>query len=64
MKNRIKEIRENKGITQTELSHLTGLSGGYICHLEKGTRKNPSYKTMVAISKALKEDVVVVFGLS
>lgn len=60
MKNKIREIREEKGITKTQLARLTGLSVGYICHLEKGSRKNPSYKTMVAISKALKEDVVVV----
>lgn len=64
MKNRIKEIRENKGIKQTELAHLTGLSVGYICHLEKGSRTNPSYNTMVIISRALNADVAVVFELS
>lgn len=64
MKNRIKEIRDKKGITQTDLAQLTGLSVGYICHLERGSRTNPSYNTMVIISKALNEDVAVVFGLS
>ena len=63
MKNRIKEIRDKKGITQTDLSQLTGLSVGYICHLERGSRTNPSYNTMVIISKALNEDVAVVFQL-
>lgn len=59
MKNRIKEIRDKKGITQTDLAQLTGLSVGYICHLERGSRTNPSYNTMVIISKALNTDVVV-----
>lgn len=59
MKNKIREIRENKGITQTDLSQLTGLSVVDICHLERGSRTNPSYNTMVIISKALNTDVVV-----
>lgn len=63
MKNRIKEIRDKKGITQTDLSQLTGLSVGYICHLERGSRTNPSYNTMIIISKALNADVAVVFEL-
>lgn len=63
MKNRIKEIRDKKGITQTDLAQLTGLSVGYICHLERGSRANPSYNTMVIISKALNTDVAVVFEL-
>lgn len=63
MGNKIKEIREKKGITQGELARLTGLSVGYICHLERGSRTNPSYNTMVIISKALNADVAVVFEL-
>ena len=42
---------------------MTGLSEGYICHLEKGTRDNPSYKTMVKISRALKRQVQEVFNI-
>ncbi len=63
MKNKIKEIRGKKGITQGELARLTGLSVGYICHLERGSRVNPSYNTMVIISKALNTDVAVIFEL-
>lgn len=63
MRNKIKEIRKNKGITQVELARLTELSVGYICHLERGSRANPSYNTMIIISKALNEDVATVFGL-
>ena len=63
MKNNIKEIREKKGIKQRELAELTGLSVGYMCHLEKGSRKNPSYNTMVSIANALNENITKVFEL-
>lgn len=61
MENRIKEIREEEGITQYELAEMSKLSIGYICHLERGTRGNPSYKTMFKISSALKRQVQEVF---
>ena len=61
MKNRIKEIREEEGIKQYVLAHLTGLSIGYICHLEKGSRKNPTYDTMIKIAKALNKEIGEIF---
>lgn len=63
MNNRIKEIREQKGITQMDLARITELSVGYICHLEKGSRKNPSYNTMTKIAKALDEKITKVFEI-
>ncbi len=63
MENRIKEIREEEGITQYTLAKMSRLSVGYICHLEKGTRGNPSYNTMIKISSALKRKVKEVFNL-
>lgn len=63
MENRIREIRKEEGIKQYTLAEMTGLSEGYICHLEKGTRDNPSYKTMVKISRALKRQVQEVFNI-
>lgn len=63
MENRIKEIREEEGIKQYELAEMSNLSEGYICHLEKGTRDNPSYKAMVKISRALKRKVQEVFNI-
>ena len=33
--NRIKEARENKGLTQTELGHLIGVTGSAITNYEK-----------------------------
>lgn len=63
MKNNIRKIREEEGIKQYALAKMTGLSEGYICHLEKGTRENPSYKTMVKISRALKRQLQEVFNV-
>ena len=61
MNNEIRKIRKEQGITQIELSNKTGLSVGYIAHLEIGTRNNPSYNTMVNIAKALNKTVGEVF---
>ena len=47
MINKIKEIREEEGIKQYALAKMTGLSAGYINHLEKGTRGNPDRKSVV-----------------
>lgn len=63
MKNKIKEIREEEGIKQYALAQMTGLSAGYINHLEKGTRENPSYKTMTKIATALNRNVQEVFNI-
>ena len=63
MENRIREIRKQQGIKQYELAEMSSLSEGYICHLEKGTRDNPSYKAMVKISRALKRKVQEVFNI-
>ena len=60
-KNKIKEIRKEQGLTLIELAEITGISVGYICHLEKGTRKNPSAQMMEKIALALNKSVHEVF---
>lgn len=60
-KNKIKETRKEQGITLMKLSNITGISAGYICHLEKGTRKNPSAQMMEKIASALNKSVQEVF---
>ena len=60
-KNKIKETRKKQGITLIKLSEITGISVGYICHLEKGTRKNPSVQVMEKIADALNKSVYDVF---
>ena len=38
-KNKIKIYRLEQGMTLRTLAEKTGISAGYLCHLEKGTRK-------------------------
>ena len=59
--NRIEILRKEKRITLAELARLTGLSAGYLCHLEKGSRSNPSLEVMEKIAKALNKSVVEIF---
>ena len=61
MYNKIKIIREQKGMTLQKLANLSKISIGYLCHLENGTRKNPSLSVMERISKALNKSVAEVF---
>lgn len=60
-KNRIREYRKQKGMNLEELARKAGISVGYLCHLEKGTRLNPSIQIMENISKVLGKEVVEVF---
>ena len=57
MKNSIKKRREELGMSLTELAIKSDLSAGYICHLENGSRKNPSMKVVQQIAKALNTTV-------
>lgn len=59
--NRMKLIRGEKGITLTDIASKTGISIGYLSHLEKGTRKNPSIEIMDKIAKVLDKSVSEVF---
>ena len=49
----IKEIREEKEITQEELSRRSGISRSYIAELENNKKKNPSFEAIYKISLAL-----------
>ena len=59
--NRMEQIRKEKGITLAEIAKKTGISIGYLSHLENGTRKNPSIEMMDKIAKALGKSVFDVF---
>ncbi len=59
--NSLRKIRKEKNMTIKELSDLSGVSMGYICHLERGTRKNPSRDVMEKISKILEEPIAKIF---
>ena len=49
----IKEVREEKEITQEELSKRSGISRNYIAELENNKKVNPSFETIYKISIAL-----------
>lgn len=53
MKTRLKEIRENKGLSQGQLSKITKVSQAQICRIENETR-TMTVDTAVKICKALK----------
>ena len=59
--NKMREFRKAKNITLKELSEETQVSLGYLCHLEKGTRTNPSKHVMEKIAKGLGEDIKDIF---
>ena len=61
--NQIKKIREEKGLTLLKLSDLSGVSVGYLCHLERGSRNNPSIEVMQKIAKALNKNIIEIFFL-
>lgn len=60
-KNNLKKIRMEQQLTIRELSEISGVSMGYICHLELGTRNNPSKAVMQKIAEALGKNVIEIF---
>lgn len=64
MKNNIKKIRQDKGITQCELSEKSGISRPYISDLENSESETVKACTMQKIADALQEEVSAVFLLN
>lgn len=60
-KNSIREYRKKSGMKLEELANKIGISTGYLCHLEKGTRKNPSTKLMERIANVLGKTITEIF---
>jgi XRE family transcriptional regulator, master regulator for biofilm formation len=50
---RIKHLREQKGLTINELSFLSNVSKSYISSIERGLQKNPSIKVLKKIAITL-----------
>lgn len=59
--NRMREIRKEIGMTLEKLSEKTGISIGYLSHLERGTRENPTICVMDKIAYALGRSMAEVF---
>lgn len=49
----LKRIREDRGISQSELAERCGMSPGQISKMETGVQKNPHLDTVVAMAAAL-----------
>lgn len=60
-KNKIKIYRTKRGLTIKELADRCGVSAGYICHLEKGNRDNPSTEVMENIAIVLGKTIPEIF---
>lgn len=58
---KLKALRIQKGMTLEELAEKSNVSAGYLCHLEKGSRKNPSIEVMEKIAKALNTNIFEIF---
>ena len=61
---RIKQIRNEKGMSQEELSVKSGISRTIISGLESGTRTNTSADTLLKIADALGVGVEEIFSQS
>lgn len=61
MKYKVKELREQKNMTQVELSEKSGVSRTIISGLESGKRKVTTTKTLCDIAEALGEEVDAIF---
>lgn len=49
----LKTQRQKKGLSQRELSKLSGISNSEISRIESGERKTPSHKILYSLAKAL-----------
>lgn len=60
-KNNIKKIRKEREMRLIDVAEKSGISVGYLSHLENGSRSNPSIGVMENISFALRKSVAEVF---
>lgn len=49
----IRKLREAQPMTQEQLAQKAGVTQGYIGHLERGLKKNPSLPILRKLAKAL-----------
>ncbi|OCA87509.1 hypothetical protein A8F94_06475 [Bacillus sp. FJAT-27225] len=56
---RIRQLREEKGISLNKLSEITGISKSYLSFLERGIQKNPSIYILEKLAEALQTEVGV-----
>lgn len=59
---RIKRLREEQGLSLSELARLSGVSKGYLSQIERSADARPSASTLFALAKALGSSVAALFG--
>jgi transcriptional regulator with XRE-family HTH domain len=59
---RLKELRKDRGLTQIELSILTGIPQNQISRFEKGSKMNEDH--IISLSKFFKVSSDYLLGLS
>lgn len=64
MKNRLKEVREGKGMSQEELSEKSGISRTTISELETEKKEVTTNITLERIAEALGEKVSNIFFIN
>jgi PAS domain S-box-containing protein len=61
---RLRELRNHKGLTQKELADRVGISLTYVSKLETGALPAPREKTIVGLANALDGELDELFGLA
>lgn len=63
MKNRLQELRWNKGWSQSQLSRISGVSQSVISEIENDIEENPRVYTAIRLAHALSVSVEDIFIL-
>jgi transcriptional regulator with XRE-family HTH domain len=58
----IRQLREQKGITQKKLAELSGITPAYLCDLEKGGKRNPSIDVLMRLANSLGVSIDTLLG--
>lgn len=59
--NRIAALRDKRGLTQEELSHILGISRASLSHYEKN-RREPDHETLIKIADQFKVSIDYLVG--
>jgi transcriptional regulator with XRE-family HTH domain len=58
---KIRQLREESGLTQGQLAHGSAVSQGYLSQLENGEVKNPSAAVLLRVAEAMQIDADELF---
>ncbi|MFD2214000.1 XRE family transcriptional regulator [Metabacillus endolithicus] len=61
---RLRELRQEKGYSITELAELAGVSKSYLSYIERDVQKNPSLQFLRKIASTLETEIEVLLGPS